>query len=283
MTTLPDLSGLPPVPQQRGGAPGLLADELLHTIRQQIRSHPRSQQAAVGPSEVGTDCTRRLAYKLAGVPQVNAHDDAWKPTVGTAVHTWLADSFTEANAGQAAARWLVELRVDVGEAGGRAVVGSVDLYDRVTATCIDWKVVGAASLKAKKAAGHPGRQYATQLHLYARGLVRRGLPVDTVMLVALPQNADLNASWTWHQPYDEQVAVDALARLDTVAGLVATGGAAAAAVLPTADAWCSFCPWFAPAATDLTSGCPGHAGRQQRRESFAGLIPPVASPLKETA
>lgn len=255
--TLARLDTLPPIPTQRGGEPGLLADELFHHIKAGINAHPRSLQTRIGPSELGVPCTRRLAYKLAGATEVNTRDAAWKPTVGTAVHTWLQDTFTEANRGLDAARWLVELSVDVGEVGGTPITGHVDLYDRVTATVIDWKIVGAASLKAKKATG-PGEQYRAQAHLYGRGLVRRGLPVDTVMLAFLPQNADLHASHIWHEPYDEQVALAALARANTVADLVAVAGLAAPAALPTADAFCMFCDYFQPGATDLTVGCPGH-------------------------
>ncbi|MBW3627716.1 MAG: hypothetical protein KY464_00330 [Gemmatimonadetes bacterium] len=54
------------------------------------------------------------------------------------------------------------------------------------------------------------------------------------------------------------VALDVLQRADSVAALTAQIGPAALPVLPTADAWCSYCPWFLPASTDVTACCPGH-------------------------
>lgn len=281
MTDLPDLGHLADL--HTGGE--LLLGEVVDVIAHAVANTPRSLQTTVGPSELGTECVRRLAYRMAGVPKTNDSRVAWKPAVGTAVHAALEDMFTAANAGQERARWLVETRVDVGEVAGVPVTGSADLYDLVTGTVVDFKVVGTASLRAKRAAGHPGRQYATQLHLYGRGFRRRGLPVTSVAILAVPQNGELHEAWWWTEEYDEQVAVDALTRATTVAGLVAAAGPAAAAGLPTADAWCAFCPWHLPAADpgDLDSGCPGHAGRQQRREAFAGIVPPANQPLKETA
>ena len=54
-------------------------------IRHAIAHHPRSLQKRIGPSEVGTPCDRRIGYKLLGHTE-NERGDAWKPTVGTAVH-----------------------------------------------------------------------------------------------------------------------------------------------------------------------------------------------------
>lgn len=251
--TLVDLSHL--ATSHTGGT--LLPGEVLDVVTDAITNNPRSLQTAIGPSELGTPCPRRLAYRMAAVDKVN-DKPGWKPTVGTFVHTGLADMFTEANRGRHPARWLVETRVSVGEVAGTEVIGSADLYDIATGTVIDFKVVGTASLRAKKAAGHPGQQYETQLMLYGRGFTRRGLPVNNVAILALPQNGELRENWWWTAPYDEQVAVDALTRATTVADLVAAGGAGAAALLPTADAFCSYCPWHLPAATELTQACPGH-------------------------
>lgn len=257
-----DLSGLPPITQQRGGDPTLLFAEMLDVIARAIGDHPRSRQRRIGPSEMGSPCARRLAYRLAGVEPVNV-DTPWRPTVGTAVHTWLEDAFRAENrrwreeTGIDVTRWLLEMRLEVGQVGGETIEGSCDVYDRVTATSNDWKVVGPDALKRYKAHG-PGQQYRAQAHLYARGWVARGLPVDTVAITFLPSNGELRDAHFWHEPYDEQVALDTLARVDTIASLVAAGGPAAAAALPTADAHCRFCPFHLPAATELTEACPGH-------------------------
>jgi hypothetical protein len=63
--------------------------------------------------------------------------------------------------------------------------------------------------------------------------------VDRVAMLALPQNGEFSEAVWWSEPYSEQVALDALHRADAIATLVHAAGASAAAVPPTADAFCS--------------------------------------------
>lgn len=256
MSFYADLSGLPPIAEQHAD-PDRLFGELQHVIIGAIAGHPRSQQTRIGPSEIGTPCTRRLAHKLAGTPEVNERGPAWRPTVGTAVHEWLADKFIQDNARHDPARWLVEFKVNAGMVGDQVLDGSCDLYCRVTDTVVDWKVVGATALKKYRKDG-PGEQYRIQAHTYALGWERRGMPVRRVALVFLPSAGELTDAVFWHEPYAPDVATAAIDRATLVARLVGQGGSHAAAALPTADAWCSYCPWHLPAATDLTEACPGH-------------------------
>lgn len=257
--TLADLSALPPVTHRRGLAPEAYRRELTDVIEAAIIGHPRSQQAAVGPSEIGHPCDRRLGYRMLGTDKVN-DAPGWRPTVGTAVHAWLADTFVAANeawreaTGETGTRWLVEHRVDVGD----DILGSCDLYDRVTCTVIDWKIVAATSLRSFKGDG-PSDQYRVQSHLYGRGWTRRGLPVDTVGVFALPASGELHEGHLWTEPYDETVATDALTRLSTVRTLTQAFGDKALPVLKTEtpERLCRWCPWQLPASTDLSVACPG--------------------------
>ena len=43
-------------------------------------------------------------------------------------------------------------------------------------------------------------------------------------------------------------------------------GTALLPMLDTADAFCSWCPWWLPAATDSTEACPGHLDLPQQAE-----------------
>lgn len=259
MSAVPDLPELPPIDTARGGDADMVCEELAYFIGRAIVMHPRSQQTRLGPSEIGSPCARRLGYRLAGVAEVNDRGPAWKPTVGTAVHAWLEETFRGVNRDLGVPRFLLEHKVDTGEAGGEHITGSCDLYDRVTATVVDWKIVGTAALRRYKKDG-PGTQYRTQAHLYGRGWQRRGQPVDTVGIFFLPQNGELSEAHFWHEPYDEQIAVDALTRLDAIYSVVDKAGLAALPLLPTGDAYCNFCPFYMPAATELTEACPGHVG-----------------------
>jgi hypothetical protein len=258
MSALPAIEALPAHLTARGGSPDLVGAEYLDVVKNAIRNHPRSLQKAIGPSEVSHPCARRIGYKLGGAPEINhaADDVPWLPTIGTSVHLWLEDAFTQANSGHDHARWLVELRVAIGTIRGVEITGSMDLYDRVTATIIDHKVVGPTTLKKYRASG-PGQQYRGQIHAYGRGATRRGLPVDRVMIAFLPRNGELRDAFLWHEPYDEQVALDALQRAEGIALAVESLGDAAYAQLPTADAWCQRCPFYRANSTDPATGCPG--------------------------
>lgn len=270
---LPSLAGLPPVDYRLEDNGRQLRDELLAEIRSAIDNTDRTLQVSIGPSELGIECERRLAYMLAHTPEVNVRESPWRPTVGTAVHAWCEEVFVRANAGVSPARWLVETTVDVGElviAGRRIPIrGHSDLYDRVTASVVDWKIVGDNTLKKVKARRAPTDQYRKQAHLYGRGFMRRGALVRNVSVFYLPQSGELRDGFFWSEPYDEQVAVDTLDRAQRVQTVVDTVGSIAPGLFPTTDAYCTYCPFYRPNETDLAVACPGDPGRNS-------YIPPGA-------
>lgn len=238
----------------------IVRDELLWAIADAIDQHPRSQQVRIGPSEIGVECARRIGYKLAGVEAVNDRGVPWKPTIGTAVHTWLEGVFDRLNTKLGFEnRWLLEQTVDVGEILDEVITGHCDVYDSVTFSVIDWKVVGGQQLLKYRENG-PGEQYRVQAHLYGRGWQRQGRRVDTVAVMFLPRDRELDKAHFWHEPYDEQVAINALKRVEGITKLIRSAGPAAIPLLPTAPVWCKFCPNYLPASTELPSSCPGHAG-----------------------
>lgn len=117
----------------------------LAVIHDAILNHPRSLQTAIGPSEIGTPCDRKIAYKLLRHPE-RPQPPAWLPTIGTGVHSWLEDAFDQGAyrellaSGGDQERWLTETRVTVGYIPGMGFLeGSCDLYDRYTGTVVDHK------------------------------------------------------------------------------------------------------------------------------------------------
>lgn len=271
--TLPDLDGLPPVTTRRGEDPQLVAGELLRTISAAILSAPRNQQRTPGPSELGNPCDRALFYKLAGVEPANIRETEvpnLKAQFGSAMHSWLDDTFGLDNTpGQT--RWLRETRVNVGQIGGKDITGSCDLYDRRTCTVIDWKTTTRKKIQTYRKGG-PGELYRQQAHLYGRGWTRRGLPVDTVMVVFLPRDGDLSDAFVWWEPYDEQVALATLARAEALHTAAAALGAAGAQLMRTVDHYCNFCPFYRAGSTNLTEACPGDATRTTRTDPITALI-----------
>lgn len=257
---IPDPAQLPPVFIQRGGDPTVVRDELMYALTQYITRQPRSQQVAIGPSEIGHPCARRIGYKLLNQPEINPHI-GWKAFIGTCFHDAGGEAaLTAENADTGTQRYLTETTLRVGDLAGQPIYGHSDVYDRTTAGNIDWKLVGTTQLRDYRANG-PGEQYRAQAHLYGRGWQLAGFPIDWVGIFFLPRADELHQAYWWHEPYNEQVALAALQRLEGIHLTTQILGAAGLAKLPTADAYCHRCPWFKYGSTDVDQGCPGDPNR----------------------
>lgn len=180
------------------------------TIDDAIKHQPRSLQRRIGPSEIGSPCTHCLAAKLAGWQQVE--ETAWLPFIGTAVHAQLEEIFTKAGPA-----WETETRVTVGDINGTPITGTCDLFHVPTGTVIDHKIVGTSTLnKARREGAKP--VYRVQAHLYGRGWQNKGHRITTVAIAHLPRNAtSLSQAVFWSEPYDEQIALQALERVNQLA------------------------------------------------------------------
>lgn len=231
-------------------------------IETAITTAPRSLQTRIGPSELGNTCDACLVLKLVGTEETR--DAAWLPTVGTAVHAWLEDVFVTANAALPKTRYLVETTVSVGVVGGVDITGHADLYDLETGVVTDWKVVGESTLRNVRGSGDSAT-YKRQKHLYGRGFTRRGLTVTGVQTAYLPRNKpSLRDAVIVHEPYDEQIALDTLARADRLAGWVAAMGLPAVLAATGGHNGQEFsCSRFDPSMTS-----PGSRGR----ETFSDLL-----------
>ena len=253
------------------GLAGTLATTVIDTVKHAAAHAPRSLQAEPGPSELGTPCTRRLAYRtLDWDPKPNSDTDPWASVQGTAVHAWMATTFEAENTRLGRQRYLIEHRIHL--PGG--VSGSCDLYDRGTATTADWKVTGLENLRKYRRDG-PGSQYRTQAHLYALGLQLAGEKPEHVAIVFLPRGGRIDGLHVWSEPYDPTVAVAALKRYQAIRSFHLTVDPEAHpdrwALLPTADAHCAYCPWFLPGSADLSQGCPGHSAPGNATATHQGV------------
>lgn len=243
--------------------PDLVVTDIFTTVADHIANQPRNHQKMIGPSEIGHPCTRRIAYKLAGTPEVNSRGVAWKPYVGTSVHEQVAnimarEEVTRAAAEEFAQRWHVEERVSVGEIDGEEVTGSCDLFDAHGGIAWDWKFTSTNMIRRTYKPKGPGDQYRVQAHLYGRGWQRAGHPVKHVGVIFLTRDGEFTDRFVWHEPYDEQVAVDALARVETIAvGLRVHGPEVMLPLMPAVEAYCGNCPFYNPLSQDLTKSCPG--------------------------
>lgn len=232
---------------------------------------PRSLQESIGPSEIGDECARRIAYKLLGTEKIN-NADPWRSVVGRATHAWLAETFEARDREAGGGRYLVEVPVDPGGHPGTSdlfILGpsSVDeerlalVLDRLSGTVADWKIKGATSLARLRRSG-PSYKERVQLQLYGKGQVRAGERVRWVSLVGLPQSGTLRDCYVWSEPFDEAAADLALARVveitTTVAALDLEQYPERLAAIPaTPSGLCPWCPYFKPGSSSPERGCPG--------------------------
>ncbi len=233
-----------------------LKANLMRIIRWFEDNSARSQQAEIGPSEVGQDCLRRIAYRLTGTAAANDTADPWFAIVGTAVHDWLAaaiQSWQVISLGRKGdqKRYFIEERLQIAD----DLVGNCDLFDVDEGRVIDHKVVGATALKKYIEQG-PSSVYRTQVHLYGRGWQLRGYQVRDVTIAFYPRSNYLDGMHVWSEPYDEQIAIEALNRLATVRQLAASLPADMIPATPD-PAGCAWCPFYRPGGPADQSGCPG--------------------------
>ena len=261
--------------------PDVVVSELFAMVEKAIVGQPRNSQRRIGPSEMGTPCDRRIGYRLAGVDTVNERGVAWKPYVGTSVHEAFAtivarhemQRFCVVDPDAVTTRYRVEERLSVGEVNGVEITGSCDLFDEHTGAVWDWKFTTRNMIREKYRPHGPGEQYRAQAHLYGRGWQRAGKDVRSVGVIFLTRDGEFTDRYVWHEPYDEQVAVDALERASAIAlALEALGPEFTLPTLPTADAWCNYCPWFKANAPQIERACPGHPKEAVQPQTLTQLI-----------
>lgn len=220
------------------------------------RSRERSLQVAIGPSEIGVTCDRRLGYALRNAPRQPDAKVPWAPLIGTALHGVNAEALTADNERLGRQRWLVEQRVYPSPEIG----GNTDAYDTDTDTVIDWKVVGKSTVE--KALRHgPGQQYEVQAHTYGRGWQRLGYDPRWVRIVFLPRwSHTIDDAYEWTAPYSRAIAERALERVRNLDASLSEDWASVPAT-PTSDA-CHFCPYHRPKVQTVDfHGCPGYQSK----------------------
>ena len=231
-----------------------LADRIRSVVNNRSVNAPRSQQRAIGLSEVGEVCVRKTSYKMLDWEKTNPATDPWASISGTAIHSWLADAFSEFPD-----LYLVEHPVKVTEELG----GTMDLFDIANKTVIDHKCVGATSMRSRKKDGMTYQQ-RIQINLYGLG-IENELGIGSVSKVALafyPLGGRLDGLHTIVEPYNRQLALDAIQRLEDTQVLLWQLDPEASPknwdLIPTTPTKsCSYCPWFLPFSKDGSKGCPG--------------------------
>lgn len=169
----------------------------------------RSKQIQIGISEVGMDCRKCVARKLALTPRVP--DGAWYPYIGTAVHEQLEIGFNDMFPDD----YKLEERLFVHEYKDLKLTGSCDMFAHKDGVVNDWKVVGKTAL-SDAAKGKVKQQYRVQAMLYGYGWEQKGFDVTHVALSFLPREDKLEGAVVALLRYDKSIAVNALAELESM-------------------------------------------------------------------
>lgn len=220
----------------------------------------RSQQKAAGPSEIGNECERRLAYKSIGFGQVNHEHDHWAAIKGTAVHAWLARAFERADNGTG--RYLIEFKTYITLPSGLVIPGHLDVYDRVLHEVIDHKVVGAKSATKYRRYGSP-IGYRVQGDIYAKGMEQQGETPRRVGQMYYPIEGNLDGAFGYSEPYQPRRAERAAERYEWIrnrATEVTNDGANPenVKVFPkTPSMLCGWCPYYLAKSPSSGKGCSG--------------------------
>jgi hypothetical protein len=247
------------------------ATDLRRVFTEHAARAPRSLQLHLGPSELGVECDRQVAGKMAGLPATNHVVDPWPSIRGTALHAWAADAFTADNVRHGLLRWVAEQRVTPHPDHP----GTADLYDAVERAVVDHKFLGETSMAKIRRPSGPPRKYVVQLLLYGLGYLRLGLTVRRVAVAAYPATASsLDGLYVWERAFtgdDGQLLPENTHLIEEVftqtahrqelAKQLHTGRLSLNAIPLTPDSdECYFCPFYRPqSARDGGPGCPGTA------------------------
>jgi hypothetical protein len=215
----------------------------------------RSQQTTLGPSQVGTPCDRRLVMHFLQAPKVNPGGDNWASFVGTQIHNGLEGMLKWADAGRG--RFAVEQRLTF--SSELVPRGTADMIDRTLFMVGDHKAQGQWAADKLRTSG-PTPLYRTQLHVYGMGARQRGEKIERVSLISWPRDkSNLDDLYVWSEPYNPQIARDALKRVEDLKAWADAQRAEGrtppevAALAAIADD-CRFCPYHMPGAKDLSNG-----------------------------
>lgn len=232
--------------------------ELLGLIQEGIDKHPRSAQSLMGPSEAGDVCERKIAWKLAYGGASN-RPGGYAAAKGTIVHAWLDQEVfgvSPLTKPDGSPRFMSDLKLK--PMSPLIAGGTLDLYDSLHATVVDFKIPGDATME-KARSGNMSPTYLAQIQIYGTELKLMGYPVSKVGLLFLPMCGDSlhNKAVYRYWNLDESIAWGAIKRIERIQNMLQVAPPQKVLeVLPTASSFCQSCSAFSGSG-DRRAMCPG--------------------------
>ena len=216
-----------------------LNDLLSKSLNAYDKNRDRSKQVEIGPSSIG-GCRRQVYYQLQDAPKTNLNTEALAAILGTFIHSGIADAIKRED--PFGDNFLIEQAFEY-----EGLKGHCDLFIKDIGLVVDWKTTKKKSLRY-----FPSEQQKWQVQLYGYLLSKNGHTVNEVSLVAVPRDGEMAEIRAHREPYDEGIALKALAWLEEVKEL------AAKATPPPAEKWAGFCANYC-SYYDASgeAGCPG--------------------------
>ena len=179
-------------------------DLLLEVLHAKDAGRSRSVQTQVGPSEIG-GCRRKVWYRLNGQSATNFSELKLAAIMGTAIHASIEEAIAEVD--PKGEKYWVETEVEY-----NGMKAHIDLFIPETGDVVDWK-----TSKVKNLSYFPSKQQRWQVQVYGYLLEKSGkAKVKNVNLVAIARDGDERDIKVHTEPYDEAVALEAMAWLDGV-------------------------------------------------------------------
>lgn len=173
---------------------------LVQALHDKENSRPRSTQVQIGPSELG-GCRRRVWYRLNNQPETNEQELKLAAIMGTAIHGAIEEALSKRD------DLLIETTVEYG-----GMKAHVDLFIPETGDVVDWKTT-----KYKNLSYFPSQQQRWQVQVYGYLIEKSGKgKVSRVNLVAIPRDGDERDIKVHTEPYDENIALEALNWLEAI-------------------------------------------------------------------
>jgi hypothetical protein len=248
-----------PIPGMRGMSEYDLGikEDIIEVVRWADANRGRSKQVALGCSEVGHQCDRRLAYRIAGVAPQGYSNDPWPAVVGTAVHAWMEEAVRLFQDAHNLDHWVTEMEV----LPSPIVKGHTDLYDAKRKLVLDWKFPSPDNLRKMRDDGVP-QQYVTQVQLYGLGHVNAGRQVERVGIAAMGRQGWLKDCWVWTTEFDIVAAQNSLERIYSIGKTLMSADLSDPVtwqqIPATPTRLCSWCPFHRKDFKIANEkGCPG--------------------------